>query len=92
MERHAGLTRDLSNRKLRHDARVARQKAKRKGNREELWRLRRPDGKGVAVTDPTPYVCVLNRVTGGKYLEVGQGFIIRKRVKEIMRCPVDVTN
>jgi len=89
MEREAGLTRNLPNKKLRHDVRRARQRAKRKANKEELLNLRRPDGKGTGKTDPTPFIAVLNIITRGKYLALGAGFVVRKPIKEIAKCRVN---
>lgn len=65
------------------------QRAKRKVVREELLNLRRPDGKGTGKTDPTPFVAVLNLITRGKYLALGAGFVVRRPIKEIVKCRVD---
>ena len=89
MERYAELTGNLSSKKLRHDARVARQKAKRKAMSEELLTLKRGDAP---ILDPTPFITVLNVITKGKYLAAGGGHIIGARIREIKKCPVDVAN
>jgi len=70
--------------------RRAKRRAKRQQARDELWSLKRPDGRGVAVTDPTPYVAVLNRITEGKYLAIGRGFVVSSPIREIKK--VDVAN
>jgi len=56
-------------RKLRHDRRKAKQRAKRK---EDALSLRNERG----IIDPTPVVAVKNIITKGRYLKEGKGFII----------------
>jgi hypothetical protein len=67
MEREAGLTRD--SKKLRHDRRRARQRAKR----GMVLPMKREDG----TPDPTPHIASLDMLTKGKYLELGKGFLAR---------------
>jgi len=69
MEREAGLARD--SRKLRHDRRRARQRAKR----GTVLPIRRQDG----TLDLTPHIASLNIVTKGEYLEIGKGFLLRNK-------------
>jgi hypothetical protein len=77
------LVRRLNN-KVRHDKRKAKQKAKRRANKEEILPVRREDG----TLDVTPHIAVLNMITKGKYLKVGRGFIIRRKIKEIKEVGV----
>ena len=71
------------NKKLSHDARRAKQRAKRQGlNREEMLKMRRGDD-GEGITDMTPCIAVLNIITNGKYLKAGKGFPIKAKTKEI---------
>lgn len=57
-----------SARKLRHDARRARQRAKRG--------TVLPPKRGRTV-DLTPHIATANMATKGKYLELGRGFFVR---------------
>ena len=82
----AGLTRDL-HKKISHDRRRTQQKARRQVGREEVLEVRRNNGKGIL--DTTPYIAVLNMITKGKYLRVGRGFVIRRRIKEIKEVQVN---
>lgn len=68
MEREAGSARN-SNKKLNHDRRRARQRAKR----GMVLSVRREDG----ALDLTPHIASLNIITGGKYLRLGKGFLCR---------------
>ena len=101
MEGDAGSARN-PDKKLSHDRRRARQRArrrlkrmakreakretKREANREEVLDLKRNDGKGKV--DPTPHIAVLNMITKGKYLQVGKGFIVRGKIKEIKEIAI----
>jgi hypothetical protein len=69
MGKDAGEARDLK--KLRHDRRRARQRAKR----GEVLPLRREGG----VIDPTPHIASLAIITDGRYLTLGNGFVVRAR-------------
>lgn len=70
MQREANLARN--SRKLRHDRRRARQRAK-KGM---VLPMKREDG----TLDLTPHIASLNMVTRGKYVELGKGFLVRKKI------------
>jgi hypothetical protein len=57
-------------RKLRHDRRRARQRAKREGM---VLPMKREDG----TLDLTPHIASLDMLTKGRYLEIGRGFLVR---------------
>jgi len=59
-------------RKLRHDRRRARQRAKRK---EGVFSLRNEHG----IVDPTPHVASKDSASKGRYRELGKGFAIDDR-------------
>ena len=71
MEREAGLARN-SNKKLAHDMRRARQRAKRE---QEIHLGVLPIKHG-RVLDVTPHVASWNIATDGGYLMLGEGFTI----------------
>jgi len=60
-----------NSKKLRHDRRRARQRAKR----GMVLPMRREDG----TIDVTPHIASLNIVTKGRYLEVGKGFLVNNK-------------
>lgn len=69
MEREAGLARD-PNKKLAHDKRRAQQKARR----GMVLPIKREDG----TPDPTPHIASLDMLTGGRYLRLGRGYVVKK--------------
>ena len=70
MEREAGIARN-SNKKLSHDSRRAKQRARR----EMVLPMKREDG----TLDLTPHIASLNIITKGGYLRLGKGFVVKNK-------------